>query len=111
MEYIDGKFNVFELYPNINSFLDVKIISVNTNYRGFGLAGKLMQHTMEYMRENSLRLMHVLCSSHYSARVCEKMNFKRVFELPFADYVVNGENPIKPAAPHKKVTILVQEIQ
>lgn len=111
MEYIDQHFNLFDLYPNINEYLDAKILSVNSNYRGYGIAGKLMERTIQHMRDNNLTVIHVLCSSHYSARVCEKMHFNRVYQLPFVDYVVNGENPIQPAAPHKAVQILVKEIQ
>lgn len=110
MEYIDDQFSLFDLYPNIESYLDAKILSVNSNYRGCGIAGKLMERTMQHMRENNLNVVHVLCSSHFSARVCEKMNFKKVYELPFVDYVIDGENPIQPAAPHRAVKILVHEV-
>lgn len=111
MEYIDQHFNLFDLYPEINEYLDARILSVNSNYRGCGIAGKLMERTIDYMREHQIKIIHVMCSSFFSARVCEKMNFKRVYQLPFVDYVVNGENPILPVAPHKAVQILVQEIQ
>lgn len=110
MEYIDSQFSLFDLYPGIDSFLDAKILSVNTNYRGCGIAGKLMERTMQHMRENRLNVIHVLCTSNYSARVCEKMNFRQVYELPYVDYVVNGENPLQPAAPHLAVKILVQDV-
>lgn len=110
MEYIDHRYSTFDLYPDIDKFLDAKILSVNSNYRGYGIAGKLMEHTMNYMRENQITVIQVLCSSHFSARVCEKMGFKKVFTLPFIDYKVNGENPILPAEPHKAIQILVQEI-
>lgn len=111
MEYIDAHFSLFNLYPDINSYLDAKILSVNSNYRGYGIAGKLMERTIQYMRENDLNVVHVMCSSYFSARVCEKMNFRKVYELPFVDYVVDGENPIQPEAPHKAVKILVHEVQ
>lgn len=111
MEYIDQHFNLFDLYPDINEYLDARILSVNSNYRGSGIAGKLMEHTIQYMRNHQLKIIHVMCSSFYSARVCEKMNFKKVYQLPFVDYVVNGENPIRPEPPHQAVQILVQEIQ
>lgn len=110
MEYIDERFSMFDLYPGIDKFLDAKILTVNTNYRGYGIAGKLMEHTMQYMRDNKIQVIQVLCSSHYSARVCEKMGFKKVYVLPFADYKVNGENPILPPAPHTAIQILIREI-
>lgn len=110
MEYIDERFSIFNLYPDIDKFLDAKILTVNSNYRGYGIAGKLMEHTMQYMRDNKIQVIQVLCSSHYSARVCEKMGFKKVYVLPFIDYVVDGENPILPAAPHTAIQILIREI-
>lgn len=110
MEYIDQQFSAFDLHPEVDKFLDCKILTVNSNYRGYGIAGKLMEHTIQYMKEHKITLVHVLCSSHFSARVCEKMGFKKVYVLPFADYVVDGENPILPAAPHTAVQILVREI-
>lgn len=110
MEYIDQHFSIFDLYPDVDKFLDCKILAVNSNYRGYGIAGKLMEQTIQYMQEHEIKVIHVLCSSHYSARVCEKMGFKKVYVLPFVDYVVNGEHPILPAAPHNAVQILIREI-
>lgn len=110
MEYIDERYSTFNLYRDIDTFLDAKILTVNTNYRGYGIAGMLMERTMQYMRDNKIQVIQVFCSSHYSARVCEKMGFKKVFVQPFIDYVVNGENPILPEAPHTSIQILVREI-
>lgn len=36
MDFIDSKFNLFDLYPNIDSFVDGKILSVDPKYRGLG---------------------------------------------------------------------------
>lgn len=110
MEHIESQFDLFKLYPDIDSFLDGKILSVNENYRGLGIAGKLTQRTIDYMHEHNIPMYHVLCSSHFSARVCEKLNFEIVYELPYADYVVNGETPLLPAKPHVAAKILVKRI-
>lgn len=109
-EYIDQHFNTFDLYPDINSYLDVAILSVNVNYRGYGIAGKLIEKNLDYMRHNEIRVTRVLCTSFYSARVCEKMGFKKVYTLPYADYKVDGVNVFLPEKPHEAVQILVQEI-
>ncbi|XP_055316708.1 arylalkylamine N-acetyltransferase 1 isoform X2 [Sitodiplosis mosellana] len=110
MEYIDHQYSTFNLYPDIDKFLDATILSVDANYRGYGVAGKLMEATMQYMRDNKITVFQVLCSSYFSARVCEKMGFKKVYVLPFVDYKVDGVNPILPAEPHKAIQILVKEI-
>lgn len=110
MEYIESQFDLFKMFPDIDSFLDGKILSVNENYRGLGIAGKLTERTLEYMREHKIPMYHILCSSHFSARVCEKLDFKRVYELLYEDYVVNGETPLVPAKPHVSAKILVKRI-
>lgn len=45
MEYIDQQYSTFNLYPDIERFLDATILSVNVNYRGYGVAGKLISTT------------------------------------------------------------------
>ncbi|XP_019893725.2 arylalkylamine N-acetyltransferase 1 isoform X1 [Musca domestica] len=110
MDYIEGDFNVFDLYPGTNTILDGKILSVNTNYRGLGIAGRLTERTLDYMREHKIPVMHVLCSSHYSARVMEKLGFHEVYRLNYCDYKVNNEAVLRPEPPHVAARILVKEI-
>lgn len=108
---LEHQFNIFDKYPNVNAFLDVCILTTQADYRGFGLAAKLMERTMEYMRNNQLEIILVLCTSHYSARVCEKLHFNNVYRLPYTDYKVNGEIVYAPAKPHEAAQIYLKEIQ
>lgn len=110
MDFIEGDFNVFDLYPETDVIMDGKILSVNTNYRGLGIAGRLTECTLDYMREHKIPVMHVLCSSHYSARVMEKLGFHEVYRLNYADYKVNNEVVFVPAEPHSTARVLVKEI-
>ncbi|XP_011191301.1 arylalkylamine N-acetyltransferase 1 isoform X1 [Zeugodacus cucurbitae] len=109
-ERIEENFNVFDLYPDTDVILDGKILSVNTEYRGLGIAGRLTESTLDYMKEHNIPVMHVLCSSHYSARVMEKLGFHEVYSLNYSDYKVNGEVVFTPAEPHVAARILVKEI-
>ncbi|XP_030563113.1 dopamine N-acetyltransferase isoform X1 [Drosophila novamexicana] len=110
MDHLEEKFNIFDLYPNENCILDGKILSVNSNYRGCGIAGKLTERAYEYMREHQISVYHVLCSSHYSARVMEKLGFHEVFKLNYADYKPQGAVVFKPALPHVAARVLVKEL-
>ncbi|XP_034476367.1 dopamine N-acetyltransferase isoform X2 [Drosophila innubila] len=110
MDHVEEKFNIFDLYPNENVILDGKIISVNSNYRGMGIAGKLTERAYEYMRANQISVYHVMCTSHYSAVVMEKLGFHEVFNLKFADYKKDDEVVFKPAIPHVGVRILCKEL-
>lgn len=110
MDLIDERFSIFDVYPEMDCYLDGKILSVNSDYRGLGIAGKLTEATMDYMREHNIKLFNVMCSSHYSARVMEKMDFHEVFRLDYTDYVVNGEQVLCPEKPHVAARILVKEV-
>ncbi|EDW02289.1 arylalkylamine N-acetyltransferase 1 [Drosophila grimshawi] len=110
MDHIEEQFDIFDLYPNENVILDGKILSVNSNYRGLGIAGRLTERAYEYMRENQINVYHVLCSSHYSARVMEKLGFHEVYQLKYADYKPDGVVVFKPAEPHVRVSMLVKEV-
>ncbi|XP_054736531.1 arylalkylamine N-acetyltransferase 1 [Anastrepha obliqua] len=107
---IEENFNIFDLYPNTDTILDGKILSVNSDYRGMGIAGRLTESTLDYMKQHNIPVMHVLCSSHYSARVMEKLGFHEVYKINYADYKVNGEVVFKPAEPHVAARILVKEL-
>lgn len=110
MDYVDEHFNIFDLYPDVDRLLDIKIMSVDSRYRGLGIAGKLTDRTMEYVKDNNIKLVHVLCSSHFSARVMEKMSFEEVYRLPYSDYLVNGEQVFDPEKPHNAVRILTKRL-
>ncbi|XP_059609982.1 arylalkylamine N-acetyltransferase 1 isoform X2 [Phlebotomus argentipes] len=111
MDFIDTKFNLFDLYPDVDVVLDGKILSVDSNYRGMGISVELTNCTIEYMKENNIPLMHVLCSSHFSARVMEKLDFEEVFRMPYTDYLdSNGQQVLCPEHPHEACRTLVKRI-
>ncbi|XP_053676578.1 arylalkylamine N-acetyltransferase 1-like isoform X2 [Anopheles nili] len=110
MDYVDEQFDIFDLYSDIDRFLDCKIISVDTRYRGLGIAGMLTDYTLDYASRNGIKLIHVLCSSHFSARVMEKMDFSEVYRLPYADYKIDGEQVFDPEKPHVALRILTKRL-
>lgn len=110
MEHIKTQFDLFDSYPEINSFLDAKILAVNENCRGAGIAGRLIQFTIDYMHICNIPLFAILCTSHYSARACEKLGFTEVYALRYDDYVLNGEYPLLPAEPHVAAKIFVRRV-
>lgn len=111
MDLIDSKYDAFQRYPDIDCYIDGKIWSVDPRYRGHGIAGQLTEKTLEYMRENHFQIYQVLCTSHFSARVCEKMNFTEVFSLSFTEYLdENGEQVLNPEKPHVAARIFTMKV-
>lgn len=109
MDLLETKFNIFDLYPEVDVAIDGKIISVDSAYRGKGIANVLTRMSLDYMRENRIPLMHVLCTSHFSAQLMKKLHFESVYVLPLAEYVDgNGDQVLKPDLPHVQAEVLVK---
>lgn len=109
-DYIETQFDIFDLYPNADTILDGKIVSVDPNYRRMGIAQCLVEKGLNFMRENSIPAYKVVCTSHFSASLLEKMHFRDVYKLLYKDYKVDGKVILKPAEPHLAVRILVREL-
>lgn len=99
-DYIEERYNVFDLYPSVDRALEGKVMSVSEDYRGAGVCKELTRRTMEHMQANDLHLYHVMCSSDFSSKLCERLGFRETYSLKYSDYVINGVHPVMPAAPH-----------
>lgn len=108
MQHVGRQFDLFAHYPQFDRALDGKIMSVNEAYRGVGICKELTRHTIEYMLSQGIRLYHVMCTSHYSALVCERMGLEEIFRLNYRDYLVNGRQALRPAEPHEACRVFAQ---
>lgn len=109
MDLVESKFSIFDLYPEVDVALDGKILAVDTSYRGKGIANELTRLSLDFMRDNSIPLMNVLCTSHFSAQLMKKLKFDSVFVLPLADYVdADGVQILQPDLPHVQAEVLVK---
>ncbi|XP_055381942.1 arylalkylamine N-acetyltransferase 1-like [Condylostylus longicornis] len=108
---VDKNYNIFKIYPNINIYLAGKAIAVNPKYRGLGIAGELINKTVEFMKQNNINLMIRTCTSAFSARVMEKSNMKEVYKINYKDFIVNGEQLLKPESPHTACKVFILDIE
>lgn len=111
MDMIDTRFNLFEMFPEIDMAIDGKILSVDPTYRGKGIANELTRLTIEHMRQRGISLMHVLCTSHYSAQLMKKLSFESVFVFPLSDYMdADGVQVLKPDLPHVQAEVMIKRV-
>lgn len=81
---------------------------VDKNYRRFGITDKFAELTTQYADTNKFPFLYVPCTSLYTALFCKAQGYKKVYELKYADYVVDGMNPILPAPPHTAFRIYIR---
>lgn len=112
MDLVETKFSVFDLFPEVEVALDGKILSVDSTYRGKGIANELTRLTLDYMRENKITLMNVMCTSHFSAQLMKKLNFESVFVLPLSEYKdADGVQILQPDLPHVQAEVFIKRVE
>ncbi|XP_068967522.1 arylalkylamine N-acetyltransferase 1-like isoform X2 [Bombus flavifrons] len=110
LDYVDRKVNCDENFRGLD-VLEIKIISVDSKWRGKGVAKALIEKTLEIAKERNFHMARADCSSCFSGKLCTGMGFERIYELNYADYVDNDGNPIfSPALPHTKIVSYVKRL-
>lgn len=107
---MDQSFNVFDEYPEYSSIFEVGMMSVNSEYRGAGIAMALLNRTMELVASLSIPLCVCVCSSRFSGIVCAKAGFEAVYRYPYKDYIVDGCRPVMPEEPHNEAVLYVRKM-
>ncbi|XP_066592927.1 arylalkylamine N-acetyltransferase 1-like isoform X2 [Prorops nasuta] len=103
LHYVDSQVNAEGKLAGKN-VLEVRIISVDSNWRGKGIAKKLMEKALEMAKEQDFDYVRTDCTSHFSAKLCERCGLRKYWEIKYIDYVDKNGKPIfTPAPPHTTV--------
>ncbi|XP_055682788.1 arylalkylamine N-acetyltransferase 1-like [Lutzomyia longipalpis] len=109
-ENLEHQCGIFERFPEIERYVDGRIMSVSSQARGLGIAGRLVEETLSHMGKENLPLIYIQCSSFYSARVLEKLNFEEILSLRYEDYRLEGKPVFTPEKPHENIKIFIKRI-
>lgn len=110
-EHIENQVDLFELYPGYDRAMYVNKLSVDTTYRNLGIGRQLLNRTFELMQELDIKISQILVTNEYLIRLCLKMDYIVLHEIPFDSYVAKGVKPLIPARPHTAAKILVKIIK
>ncbi|PBC29526.1 arylalkylamine N-acetyltransferase 1 isoform X1 [Apis cerana] len=110
LNYVDRNVNRDGKFRGLN-ILEIRIISVDSNWRGKGVAKALVEKTLEIGKEKGLHICRVDCSSYFSGKLCARLGFEQIYELNYADYVDEDGNPIfSPAFPHTAIVTYIKKL-
>ncbi|XP_050299236.1 arylalkylamine N-acetyltransferase 1-like isoform X2 [Anthonomus grandis grandis] len=107
---VEVESDIFSKFPDSDTAMTTKILTVNNAYRGQGIAKELLNKTREMAKELGAGFMSVDCTSHFTALALKKLGFECIYTLRYADHKENGEVVFKPEPPHESVTVYVQKI-
>ncbi|XP_014598758.1 PREDICTED: dopamine N-acetyltransferase-like isoform X1 [Polistes canadensis] len=110
LHYVDKKVNADGKFRNQN-ILEIRIISVDTNWRGKGIAKALIENTTEIAREHGFDIMRADCSSMFSGKLCERLGFEAIFQINYSDYLdENGKPVFSPDLPHTAAITYIKKL-
>jgi arylalkylamine N-acetyltransferase len=105
LNYVDVKFNMFDKYPDCDAFINVKVVSVNSEYRNSQV---LINCGKKMYAKTQFDWYYGVCSSLYSAKAGFRVGFKEVFTLPYTDYVdAKGKQILFPDKRHDATRVVV----
>ncbi|XP_071634644.1 arylalkylamine N-acetyltransferase 1 isoform X1 [Temnothorax longispinosus] len=110
LHHIDKGVNINGQYRDFN-VLEVRIISVDTNWRGKGVGKTLIEKSMEIAKEQGFHYIRADCTSFFSGKLCARLGFDAIYNLNYNDYVDEDGKPIfSPASPHTAVVAYIKKL-
>ncbi|XP_019698696.2 dopamine N-acetyltransferase isoform X1 [Harpegnathos saltator] len=110
LHHVDRRVNAGGQFRDQN-IMEIRIISVDTNWRGQGIAKALIEKTVEIAKEQGFHYARADCSSMFSGKLCARLGFNAVYKLDYSDYVdESGKAVFSPASPHTTMTTYVKKL-
>lgn len=112
LEFLEAQSPLFATgFPDCDRALDASILSVDTECRGMGVGRALIERTIQFARESGYPLVTCMCSSVFSARLCEQVGFEERFRYEMGRYVdVDGTRPLQLEAPHTEAILFAMRL-
>ncbi|KAL3266544.1 hypothetical protein HHI36_010712 [Cryptolaemus montrouzieri] len=101
---------LFKKY-HVEKIFELRILSVDADFRGKGLAQKLVEKSEELAKEQGFTLLKVDATSFYTQKICEKFGFKTVKTIVYRDYKdADGRFIYETSPPHDTYKIMVKDL-
>ncbi|CAD6208931.1 GSCOCG00010745001-RA-CDS [Cotesia congregata] len=99
---VSEKVDLFEKY-NTEELFECRILSVDEEFRGRGLANVLMADTVDVAKRAGFKVIKADATGIYSQKVFEKHGFKTEAEIFYTDI----DDKLRPALPHRSLKLMV----
>ncbi|KAK9875612.1 hypothetical protein WA026_009410 [Henosepilachna vigintioctopunctata] len=101
---------LFKKY-NVDKIFELRILSVDNDFRGKGLAQKLMEMSEQLAQEQGFTLLKVDATSFFTQKICTKLGYKTMKSIVYKDIKnENGELIYDVPSPHDTYKIMVKDI-
>ena len=111
MQYCDDKTNFYDHF-NTDIALHFMGLCVAKKYRGRGLGTKLTEIALEFIRNLEIDPVYVKVesSSVFAQKIFEKLNFEKLYEQNYKEYLVDSKVVFEDMGDHKSMVCYGKKI-
>ncbi|CAG9858636.1 unnamed protein product [Phyllotreta striolata] len=107
---VNKELDLFTAY-NVDKIFDLRILSVDSKYRGKGLAKELFSRSEIIAEEHGFKLMKVDATSLFTQKICEAFGLKVIKTVRYGDYKdENGKKIYPTESPHDYYKVMVKQL-
>ncbi|XP_058463088.1 uncharacterized protein LOC131437632 [Malaya genurostris] len=104
------RINLFKQF-DVDRIFEIRILSVDSKFRGQGLAKKLMEKSEEIAVEMGFQIMKTDATGAFSQRVVSSLGFITKSEIKYSEYLDgDGDQIFVVEPPHEKLKIMYKVI-
>ncbi|ODM95770.1 Dopamine N-acetyltransferase [Orchesella cincta] len=86
LHQLDENSNIFKLYPDMDSYVELFMASVDRRFRGQGLATEMYESAIPFLKDRGFRLVKSCFTSPFTHRIGKKLGFRELTRRFFRDY-------------------------
>ena len=111
LDTLTSRFDLFDLYK-VEEYPELFILCTHSQIRYPGLGTTLTSKVEELLKGQGFELFATEASSHFSARIFDKLGFETLGEIKHADYLdeETGRPVFETASPHTKVIAVAKKL-
>ncbi|KAJ9582978.1 hypothetical protein L9F63_022682 [Diploptera punctata] len=107
VDKVENNMDIWKI-TGVESALYLHILAVDPIASGRGIGTKLVKKSIEVAKSKGFPSLWVMCSSHYSAKICRSLGMQSVYRLPYKDNKNEAGKPeFLPPAPHTEINMFV----
>ncbi|KAL6254527.1 hypothetical protein P5V15_014580 [Pogonomyrmex californicus] len=100
---VNDKVDLFAKY-DVDELFECRILSVDADYRGKGLASILLADSVETAKTAGFKVCKADATGAFSQKVCLKHGFQVEAEIPYSEL----DKSIRPTPPHQALKLMVK---
>lgn len=103
LAFISDKSDVLRKFK-LNDCFQIFIVAVHSEFRGHGIATKLLEASLSLAKSRNFKLISVDCTNHFTAKICEKLQLILVSTVTYDEYNNHlGKQLFTPQPPHTTI--------